>query len=106
MPRKKSQRFSAFVLTCDRLSTWPIASKTTITVIDLWTSMPTYLTLFIGRLLAIGNLEFCNLRLLLAGRPFILRGENWANRSRWSICVACATFLTTLESNPGDLCLQ
>jgi hypothetical protein len=29
--------------------------------------------LFIGRLLAIGNLEFRNLRLLLAGRPFILR---------------------------------
>jgi|RhiMethySRZTD1v2_1073278.scaffolds.fasta_scaffold1874407_1 hypothetical protein len=32
------------------------------------------------RLLAVGNLEFCNLRLLLAGRPFILR----ANRSRGS----------------------
>jgi hypothetical protein len=31
--------------------------KTTITVIDLWTSMPTYLTLFNGRLLAIGNLK-------------------------------------------------
>ncbi len=33
-----------------------------------------------GRLLAVGNLEFSNLRLLLAGRPFILR----ANRSRGS----------------------
>src|SRR5215510_16246285 len=33
-----------------------------------------------GRLLAVGNLEFCNLRLLLSGRPFILR----ANRSRGS----------------------
>jgi hypothetical protein len=32
--------------------------------------MPTYLILFIGHLLAVGNLEFCNLRLLLAGRPF------------------------------------
>jgi hypothetical protein len=28
-----------------------------------------------GRPLAIGNLEFRNLRPLLAGRPFILRGE-------------------------------
>jgi hypothetical protein len=41
----------------------------------LWTSMPTYLILFIGRLLAVGNLGFRNFRLLLAGRPFILRGE-------------------------------
>src|SRR5215510_13471601 len=75
MPRKKSRMFSAFVLTCDRLSTWPAASKTTITVIDLWTSMPTYLILLIGRLLAIGNLDFRNLRLLLAGRPFTLRAD-------------------------------
>ena len=37
--------------------------------------MPTYLILFIGRLLAVGILDFAYSRLLLAGRPFILRGE-------------------------------
>jgi len=37
--------------------------------------MPTYLILLIGRLLAIGNLDFRNLRLLLAGRPFTLRAD-------------------------------
>jgi hypothetical protein len=41
--------------------------------------MPTYLILFIGRLLAVGNLEFCNLRLLLAGRPFHI---TWRIRTR------------------------
>jgi hypothetical protein len=49
--------FSAFVLTFEWLSIWPSAFKTTITVIALWTSIPTYLTLFLGRLLAVGNLK-------------------------------------------------
>lgn len=47
--------------------------------------MPTYLILFIGRLLAIGNLEFRNLRLLLAGRPFILRGEFGADYAKFRV---------------------
>src|SRR5262249_21611249 len=36
-------------------------------------SMPTYLTLLIGRLLTVGILVTAYSRLLLAGRPFILR---------------------------------
>src|SRR5262249_52876546 len=52
---------------------WPSAFKTTMTVIAWWTSMPTSLTLLIGRLLAVGILVTAYSRLLLAGRPFILR---------------------------------
>jgi len=57
--RKKSQIFSALVLTFKWPSISLSAFKTTITVIALWTSMPTYLTLFIGCLIAVRNLGHC-----------------------------------------------
>src|SRR5215468_5035685 len=69
-PRKKSQMFSVLVLTFDRLSILPSSFKTTITVICLWTSMPTYLTLLIGRLLDVRNLGHCLLKLTTSGASF------------------------------------
>src|SRR5262249_10970708 len=62
--------FSAVVLTFEWLSIWPSAFKTTITVIFLWTSMPTYLTLLIGRLLDVRNLGHCLLKLTTSGASF------------------------------------
>src|SRR5215510_10782937 len=69
-PRKKSQMFSAVVLTFEWLSIWPSAFKTTITVIFLWTSMPTYLTLLIGRLLDVRNLGHCLFKITTSGASF------------------------------------
>src|SRR5499427_7592243 len=69
-PRKKSQMFSALVLTFEWLSIWPSAFKTTITVIALWTSMPTYLTLLIGRLLDVRNLGLCLFKITTSGASF------------------------------------
>src|SRR5215510_13379406 len=69
-PRKKSQMFSAVVLTFEWLSIWPSAFKTTITVIFLWTSMPTYLTFLIGRLLDVRNLGHCLFKITTSGASF------------------------------------
>jgi hypothetical protein len=63
--------FSAFVLTFEWLSIWPSAFKTTITVIALWISMPTYLILFMGRLLAVGNLKKSLFKTTTCGVPFL-----------------------------------
>src|SRR5262249_8272804 len=62
--------FSAVVLTFEWLSIWPSAFKTTITVIFLWTSMPTYLTLLIGRLLDVRNLGLCLSKITTSGASF------------------------------------
>src|SRR5215813_13266043 len=104
-PRKRSQIFSALVLTFEWLSIWPSAFKTTITVIALWTSMPTYLTLLIGRLLAVGILDTAYSRLLPAGRPFILRvltsaGESiseWQNQRSGESVSECQNHLAFIS---------
>src|SRR5262245_46695018 len=62
--------FSAVVLTFEWLSIWPSAFKTTITVIFLWTSMPPYLTLLIGRLLDVRNLGHCLFKITTSGASF------------------------------------
>src|SRR5262245_12058441 len=62
--------FSAVVLTFEWLSIWPSAFKPTITVIFLWTSMPTYLTLLIGRLLDVRNLGHCLFKITTSGASF------------------------------------
>src|SRR5262245_33518467 len=62
--------FSAVVLTFEWLSIWPSAFKTTITVIFLWTSMPTYLTLLIGRLLDVRDLGHCLFKITTSGASF------------------------------------
>src|SRR5215475_12602238 len=83
-PRKKSQIFSALVLTFEWLSIWPSAFKTTITVIVLWTSMPTYLTLFIRRLLVVRNLGHCLFKITISGASFHITSSRSA-REAWRV---------------------
>src|SRR5919109_4321653 len=68
---KNSRNASVSVLMIACISNFPCALRTMITVVDLWTSMPTYFNKsFIGRLLRLGNLAFVQFKITLSGASF------------------------------------